>query len=195
VLSDLVHEERHRIGDAGEIGLEPSVRTRVADVGLRPLVVIVRGSALAERRELDSPLLELAPQEREILLVEVQLGRLRLEGGYLEYAIALGVLDQVDEFLRFENGADLSLLLLSGRCDARSAPLEPLDATSLRDWAFDARVRGMTVRADLDGERGLHGSCDEFVPTGATAHMGRYEVRMVPLHVSNSSQVFSADGR
>src|SRR4029079_12387025 len=78
----------------------------------------------------------------------------------------------------------------SGRCDARSAPLEALDATSLRDRAFDARVRGMTVRADLDGERDLHGSCGEFVPTGATAHVGRLEVRMVPLHVSNSSQVF-----
>jgi hypothetical protein len=112
VLADLVHEERHRVGHAGQVGIEPELRLagRCLDIRLRVERVESVGGGDA-RGDLDAAGLELVAQLRKLVVVEIELDGLRLERDRVEDAIALGILDEASELFRVKNGFDLPLLL------------------------------------------------------------------------------------
>jgi hypothetical protein len=185
VLAELAHEQRHRVGHAGEVRLESEL-----DLGLRrvggtgvavDLVCVLDGSG-----DLDPTRLELAAQERELVLVEIELDCLRLELGRVDDAVVLGLVDEARQFVRVKRRFDLNLL--SSSSDGTEPPsLEALDATPAGNRSLHAGVRGMAVRAHLEHELVAHGAGGELVPARATAHVGRNEVGVVPLHSNVSS--------
>ena len=88
----------------------------------------------------------------------------------------------------------------SGSGRAESPALEALDPTPLHERALDAGVRGMTVRAHLEYERFPYGARREFVPACATAHVGRLQFGVLPLHLvlllaRNPVRGMAVDGR
>ena len=134
--------------------------------------------------ELDSARVELVTQRRELLVVEIELRRLRLQRAHVDRAVVLGGGEELLDGVVFENGADRFLLVLSG-CDcAGAAPLESIDAVATHELALDAGVRRMTVRADIQHELGSRRAGRELVAARATANGRQYEVRVSSLHVS-----------
>jgi len=187
VLAQLAHEQGDRVGHAGEVGLEAQLRLglcRVGTVRLDIELVWVCGGG----RDLDPARLELAAQERELVLVEIELGGLRLELKRVDDAVVLDPVDEALQFVRVECRFDLILLSSSG--DRTESPsLEALDATPAGNRSLHAGVRGMTVRAHIEHELVAHGAGGELVPARATAHVGRNEVGVAPLHSNVSSVV------
>ena len=182
VLAELAHEQRHRVGHTGQVGLESKVGLVADGVGriaLELVRLVSRGS------DLDSARLELAAKKRELVVVEIELDRLRLELDRVDDAVAFDVVDEARQFVRFKGGIDLVLLSL-GSERAESPSLEALDSTPAGNRPFHAGVRRMTVGAHLEHELRTHGARRELVPAASTAHVAQHEVGVVnPLH-SNS---------
>jgi hypothetical protein len=133
-------------------------------------------------RDLDPARLELGAKQRQLFVVEIELGGDRLELERVELAVALGALDEAREFLRVDDRADVLPPSRSGSDCSRPPALEALDSTPVRDRPSLARVGGMTVRAHIEHEDVSHRSCREFVTACAAAHVGRSQVGMLPLH-------------
>jgi hypothetical protein len=55
--------------------------------------------------------LELLGQRRDLVLVEVEHARKRIQSGRVHDPLVLGVREKLDDFVVLENGADLFLLL------------------------------------------------------------------------------------
>jgi hypothetical protein len=104
------------------------------------------------RVDLDVTRLELGPKLDEVFVVEVVLERERLEGGFVDRAVVLGVVEELVNRC-FENGVQV-LLLPSSRSAASGAAtaLEALDPAAARDLAFRSGVRGVAVRAGVDDQ-------------------------------------------
>jgi hypothetical protein len=141
----------------------------------------------SDNRDLDPARLELAAQKRKLFLVEIELGGLRLELERVDDPVVLGSFDEARQFVRVKCRFDLILLSSSG--DRTESPsLEALDATPAGNRSLHAGVRGMTVRAHFEHELLAHGAGGELVPARATAHVGRNEVGVIPLHSNISSR-------
>jgi len=72
---------------------------------------------------------------------------------------------------------------LLSRDGAAPALLEARDSTPFRYRPFDACVRGVTVRADLEHKLGSSRARREFVSAGATAHVSQLQIGMLPTLV------------
>jgi len=187
VLTELAHEQRHRVGHAGEVGLESQLHLglplRVGSVRIATDLVCVSDNW----RDLDPARLELAAQKRELVVVEIELQGLRLELDRIDDAVVLGLVDEALQLVRVKRRFDLSLLPSSSDC-AEPPSLEALDTAAARDRSLHAGVRGVTLRAHLEHELVAHGAGGELVPARATTHVGRDEVGVVPLHSNVSSR-------
>jgi hypothetical protein len=63
-----------------------------------------------------------------------------------------------------------------------AASLEALDAASTNDVTLDARVGGMTVRADVEHQFASYRAGGELVAARVTANLRQYEVGVASLH-------------
>jgi hypothetical protein len=119
VLTELAHEQRHRVGHASEVGLESQLRLglplRVDSVRIATDVVCVSDDG----RDLDPARLELAAEKRELVVVEIELDRLRLELDRVDDAAVLGLVDEALQLVRDKRRVDLILLPSSGPARSR----------------------------------------------------------------------------
>jgi hypothetical protein len=187
VLTELAHEQRHRVGHAGEVGLESQLGrrlpVRIGSVRIAIDLVCVSNDG----RDLDPARLELAAQKRELVVVEIELDGLRLELDRIDDAVVLGLVDEALQLVRVKRRFDLILLPSSSDC-AEPPSLEALGTAAARNRSLHAGVRGVTPRAHLEHELVAHGAGGELVPARATTHVGRDEVGVVPLHSNVSSR-------
>ena len=65
---------------------------------------------LGARRDLDPTRLELAPQKRELVVIEIELARPYLQFTCIDQAVAIDVLDEAREFLRVKDRVYVVLL-------------------------------------------------------------------------------------
>jgi len=117
VLAQLAHEQGDRVGHAGEVGLEAKLGLGLCRVGaIRTDVELLR--VHGHSRDLDPARLELGAQKRELVVVEFELDRLRLELGRVDDAVLLDLVDEAPQFIRVKRRVDL--VLLSYAVTARS---------------------------------------------------------------------------
>jgi hypothetical protein len=136
------------------------------------------------RVDLDVTRLELGPKLDEIFVVEVVFKRERLEGGLVDRAVVLGVVEELVNRC-FENGVQF-LLLPSSRSAASGAAtaLEALDPAAALHAAFCACVGGMTFGADVDDELGARGARDEAAAARGAAHGRERQLRVDVVQVN-----------
>jgi hypothetical protein len=83
----------------------------------------------------------------------------------------------------FKNGADLFLLVFSGRDGSGAASFKSLDAAATHELTLDAGVCRMAIRADVQHELGSRRASRERVPARVTPNVRHYEVRVSSLHL------------
>ena len=104
VLSELAHEQRHRVGHAGEVGLEAESRVRVGTVSTSSASASGSSASILGSRDLDPARLELAREE-----ARARPRRDRARAAFvsstsrLDDAVALGLVDEARQFVRVKD--------------------------------------------------------------------------------------------
>jgi hypothetical protein len=119
------------------------------------------GRRAVGRDDLDVARVELCAQRGDVLLLEVVLGRQRVQRVGVDRAALLGLFEESAERC-IKNGAQLSSLLrrlgAARAAGCGAPPLEPLDPVAAAREAGDAGVSGVALRAHID---------DQLAPGGA----------------------------